>query len=266
MIQINMCISNGVNTIARFQTTNMSNHTSEQCIAGNIERYAQADISRSLIKLTTQFTVIHIELKQTMTWWKCHSSKVWRIPRWNNQTPIVGIDLDPSDDVLELIHTLTSIIRIFINVFSTKLTPLKAINQSPRSPSSLSVKARLSKNPFASPILANLADSFLASVEPEMNQSSSSTTPRQKTRFVVKSGIIESCKEYLDCAPKSDKVPVPVLSLLGRPRLMTFLTSRIYSYSSWSSFSLKQLPIILLMVKSVEDKTMKNTKNCKKKL
>jgi hypothetical protein len=45
-------------------------------------------------------------------------------------------------------------------------------------------------------------------VEPEMNHSSSSTTPRQKTRLVVSSGKDVRRSKRI-CAPNREIVPVP---------------------------------------------------------
>ena len=66
---------------------------------------------------------------------------------------------------------------------------------------------------------------------PEINQSSSSTTPLQKTRLVVNSGNWLA-KLNLIWAPNFDIVPVPVRSPLTLPFLMISLMRSRYWYSS----------------------------------
>lgn len=67
--------------------------------------------------------------------------------------------------------------------------------------------------------------SVAAEVSPEMNQRSSSATPRQKTALVVSSGKTSPRRSKRSCAPKSERVPVPVRSPRRFPRAITSRTS-----------------------------------------
>ena len=68
--------------------------------------------------------------------------------------------------------------------------------------------------PLASQMCTPLAASALPLVEPRINQSSSSATPRQKVRLVVISGK-DSRRLKRICAPKMDLVPVPAAGRTG---------------------------------------------------
>ena len=73
------------------------------------------------------------------------------------------------------------------------------------------------------------------SVDPFINQMSSSTIPRRNVRFVVKSGNVESARENRnEGGAKIDIVPVPVRSARTSPVSRTFLMRLRYWYSSWS--------------------------------
>ena len=89
----------------------------------------------------------------------------------------------------------------------------------PRSISWRSYKPRESRNsrePLASHMCTFLSASVLASVLPDMNQSSSSTTPRQNTLLVVRSGKLFE-RSYLIWAPNFERVPTPVRSSRQSP-------------------------------------------------
>ena len=78
-----------------------------------------------------------------------------------------------------------------------------------------------------------LSCSVRAFVSPEMNQSSSSATPRQKTRLVVSSGKTSSRRLQREVMPNLLIVPVPVRSSRGKPvAMMSRMASR-YWCSSW---------------------------------
>jgi hypothetical protein len=72
-----------------------------------------------------------------------------------------------------------------------------------------------------------------ADVLPEMNQRSSSATPLQKTRLVVRSGKTLSRRLQRVVRPNLLMVPTPVLSSFRIPvEMMSRMASR-YWYSSW---------------------------------
>ena len=69
--------------------------------------------------------------------------------------------------------------------------------------------SRNSLEPFASQILIPFLFNSFALVHPLTNHRSSSATPRQNTRFVVRRGIMLSRRLNLICVPKTEIVPVP---------------------------------------------------------
>jgi len=72
--------------------------------------------------------------------------------------------------------------------------------------------SRFSREPLPSQILIPWEDKGSELVEPEMNQRSSATTARRKTRFVVKRGRMPPAREKRrEGGAKREIVPVPVL-------------------------------------------------------
>lgn len=69
--------------------------------------------------------------------------------------------------------------------------------------------SRNSLEPFASQILIPFLFNSFAFVHPLTNHRSSSATPRQNTRFVVRRGITLLRRLNLICVPKTEIVPVP---------------------------------------------------------
>jgi hypothetical protein len=105
----------------------------------------------------------------------------------------------------------------------------------PRSPTSRCARPDLSRNSrdaLPSQILTPLACSVAARVSPAMNQSSSSATPRQKTRFVVSSGSTSSRSDQRDVVPNFESVPVPVRSPRRTPVAHTSRIASRYCHSS----------------------------------
>ena len=60
-------ISKGVNELARLQSGDLSNHLSQERIAGDVEGHSKKDVSTALIQLTVKMIPHHLKLEQTMT-------------------------------------------------------------------------------------------------------------------------------------------------------------------------------------------------------
>ncbi len=80
MVGVQVAVPAGPDELARLQVADLCHHQRQQRVAGDVERYAQEDISRALIELTAQLAVCHIELEQRMTGRQRHLIDQRRVP------------------------------------------------------------------------------------------------------------------------------------------------------------------------------------------
>lgn len=126
MVEVDMDVTEGMHEGANLEVADMRNEMREECIRSDIERYAEEDISRSLIQLTAQFSIEHIKLKQRMTRRKasfCHFFNLWWIPCTDDKSSTVWITFDllyKSGELIEAIEVspLLAIDRSQIASFS----------------------------------------------------------------------------------------------------------------------------------------------------
>lgn len=121
MIVIDVYIAKGMNELARFEIAYLSNHQGQQRVGGDVKGYAKEKIGASLIKLTRQFTIGHIELEQKMTGWQRHFLYHPHIPGAHHQPARVGILSYLLNQVRDLIHMPA--------IGSGPRTPLVTINR-----------------------------------------------------------------------------------------------------------------------------------------
>ena len=82
MIEIDVCIPQRVHERTGRQVAFLRNHREQQCIARDIERNSQAEIGGPLIELAIESArPADVKLKQDVTRWQPHLSKLSRIPR-----------------------------------------------------------------------------------------------------------------------------------------------------------------------------------------
>jgi hypothetical protein len=62
-----------------------------------------------------------------VTRWQNHLLHVGGVPSRKNQTAVVGVSSQLVNDLSELVYSLTSVIRVGINILGAKVSPLKAI-------------------------------------------------------------------------------------------------------------------------------------------
>ncbi len=80
VVQIDMCISQGMYKISGFQSRNLGYHLQEQCIRCDIERYSQKNIRAALVKLQTESSVGYIKLKECMSRRQIHVVQIADVP------------------------------------------------------------------------------------------------------------------------------------------------------------------------------------------
>ena len=67
MVTVKVRISETVNELARLQTRDLSHHHQKQGVAGDIEGHTQKNVCTALIELTTELSVLHVELEDGVT-------------------------------------------------------------------------------------------------------------------------------------------------------------------------------------------------------
>ena len=125
-----MSVTQSVDKVSWSEITNVSDHDGEQSIAGDVERNPQPHVCRSLVELTGQLSVGNIELNQAVTGRQGHLVQVRGVPGAHDDPPIVGLGLDPVDDLSELVDPLAAVVGVHVHVLSTEVSPLKAVDWS----------------------------------------------------------------------------------------------------------------------------------------
>ena len=64
MVAVQMGIAERMDKLTGFQFAHLRHHHGQQCVAGDVERYAKEDIGATLVKLAGQFAVGNVKLKQ----------------------------------------------------------------------------------------------------------------------------------------------------------------------------------------------------------
>ena len=98
MVHIDVSISQSVDEIAGLESCDVGYHVGQEGITGDIERHPKADIPRSLVQLTGEFVITHVELNKSMTRGKRHLIEVTGVPRGHDDASVVWIILDLVND------------------------------------------------------------------------------------------------------------------------------------------------------------------------
>ena len=130
MVFIDMCISNYMNELPSLKSNDLSNHASQQCITCNIKWNSKPDISRSLIELARQLPIIHIKLRHHMARRKSHFWYIRHIPCIQYDSSRIWVFLQSLNNLGQLVHPLTLVIRVIINIGSSEVSPLEPIHRS----------------------------------------------------------------------------------------------------------------------------------------
>jgi hypothetical protein len=70
-----------------------------------------------------------VYLTEHVTRRQCHQLQVGRVPGGQYQPSIFRLCLDPVDEICQLVHPLSGVVRMHVRVFGTKMAPLKTINR-----------------------------------------------------------------------------------------------------------------------------------------
>merc|ERR550519_360284 len=128
VVEINMGVPESVDKVSGSEITDVSDHHGEEGVAGDVEGNPQAQVCRPLVELAGQLPVSNIELDQAVTGRQGHLVQVRGVPGAHDDPPVVGLGLDPLDDLRELVDPLAAVVGVHVHVLSTEVSPLKAVD------------------------------------------------------------------------------------------------------------------------------------------
>ena len=123
-----MGVTESVDKVSGSEITDVSDHDGEESVAGDVERNPQPHVGRSLVELTGQLTLGHVELDQAVAGRQGHLVQVRGVPGAHDDPPVVGFVLDPADDLSQLVHPLAAVVGVHVHVVSTEVSPLEAVD------------------------------------------------------------------------------------------------------------------------------------------
>src|SRR5699024_9355252 len=103
MIAVYVRITECVNEIRGLQITFSGDQMEQECIACNVKRNSEEDIRTSLIQLKAEFSIVHIELEESVAWREGHRLVFGRVPCCDDMPSGIRVVTDAVADVFELI-------------------------------------------------------------------------------------------------------------------------------------------------------------------
>jgi len=89
-----------------------------------------------------------VELCKHVTRWQGHLLQVRRVPGTQNNSPVIGVVLQLINHLCQLIHALSRIVRLGIDILGPEMAPLKPVDRSQvsdfavREPNAVKIGAR----------------------------------------------------------------------------------------------------------------------------
>ena len=103
VVEVEVGVAQRVDKLARLKAANLRNKVREKCVGGDIEGYTQEGVGATLIELTGEFALGHIELEEHVAGGQSHTLHVGNIPSRDNHTPRVGVLFYGADYLLNLV-------------------------------------------------------------------------------------------------------------------------------------------------------------------
>ena len=106
MVTVDMCVAEGVDEIAVFEAAHLCYHHRQQCVRRDVERHAEEDVGGTLVELTRETSVGHVELEKYVTGRQGHLFDVGHVPRAYEQAARVGVALYLVDKLCYLVDAV----------------------------------------------------------------------------------------------------------------------------------------------------------------
>lgn len=130
MIRVDVGIAQSMHKVAWLQVRHMCDHISQQGVAGDVKGHPKTHVRGPLVHLTGEMSIRDVKLDETMTRRQGHNWNVHRVPGTHYDPPVHGIRLDPVDDFVQLINSLSRVVLMTCLVLRSKVSPLEAIDWS----------------------------------------------------------------------------------------------------------------------------------------
>lgn len=141
MVKVDVRVAHDVGEAARYQFADVRHHVCQQCVAGNVERDAQAHVARSLVELAVQMAlglglgvpvlasgVGDVELGKHVARREDHLVHVGGVPGGKDQATVVRVGAQLVDNLGELVDSLARVVRLGVDVLGAKVPPLEAVH------------------------------------------------------------------------------------------------------------------------------------------
>mmetsp|Transcript_22694 Transcript_22694/g.73459 ORF Transcript_22694/g.73459 Transcript_22694/m.73459 type:complete len:215 (-) Transcript_22694:1002-1646(-) len=128
VVVIDVRVPDDVHKVAALEAGHVRQQAGEQRVRGDVERHAEAQVSRALVHLAGELPVGHVELGKHVAGRQRHFGNVGRVPGGEDDPPVVRLLLDRLDDLSDLVHPLPGIVGVHILVLCAKVPPLPTVD------------------------------------------------------------------------------------------------------------------------------------------
>lgn len=141
VVCVDMRVAHDVCEAPRHEIAHVREHVRQQCVAGDVERNAEAHVARALVQLAVQVTlgllvltrrrrprVRHVELRKHVARRQRHDLEVLGVPRAHDDAPVVGVRPQLVHHVGQLVDALTRVVRARVDVLGAKVPPLEPVH------------------------------------------------------------------------------------------------------------------------------------------
>lgn len=135
MVQVDMGITHGMNKGTGMQVHSMSNHMGQEGVGGNIERHAEGDVTRALVELAVEMTLLvlaigvgDVELGEHMTRREGHLLEIGGVPGAHDDAAVEGVILQLVHDLGELVNALSRVVGFGVDVLGPEVAPLEPVH------------------------------------------------------------------------------------------------------------------------------------------
>ena len=106
VVLVEMRVTERVHELARAKPAHVRDHHRQQRVARDVERHAEEHVRATLIELTRQLTVLHVELEERVARRERDLVGLFRVPARDDETAAVRLLLDVVEHALQLIDAV----------------------------------------------------------------------------------------------------------------------------------------------------------------
>ena len=126
VVEVDVGVPQGVDEAARLEVAHLRDHARQQSVRRDVEGHPEAHVAAALVHQARELAIGHEELAEHVAGREGHQVQIGWVPCAHDDAPIRGVVLDLVDTIGQLIESLVLIICFRINIFCTKMPPLKS--------------------------------------------------------------------------------------------------------------------------------------------